>query len=134
MSAVEVSVETGLVLRLIRAQRTVELWLDAAFVLQVPGQTRVVIVHLTAVLARISYPLPWHAELKLRLWKMQTPKYYQRLLLSFDTHSGLASFFFLKKKIIKSYIYIYIYTVVTGIRDLVRCYMNVKTSWLTNSS
>lgn len=74
MSAVEMGVETGLVLGLVWAQRTVELGLDAALVLQVPGQARVVIVGLTAVLARVGRPLPWHSKPKFRLCKMQNTK------------------------------------------------------------
>lgn len=54
VSAVQVRIQTGLVLRSVSAEGTVKLWFHAALVLQMPRQTGVVIVHLAAVLARIG--------------------------------------------------------------------------------
>ena len=47
-------VQAGFVLRSVRAEWTVELGFHPAFVLQMPRQTGVVIVHLAAILARIG--------------------------------------------------------------------------------
>ena len=54
MPAVQMRVQAGFVLRSVRAEWTVELGFHPAFVLQMPRQTGVVIVHLAAILARIG--------------------------------------------------------------------------------
>lgn len=69
VSAVQMGVQAGLVLRPVRAQGTVELGLHAALVLQMPRQARVVIVDLAAVLAGIGDPSTVEEPHRPRLWK-----------------------------------------------------------------
>lgn len=57
MLPVEMSVETGAMLGPVGTERTLELGLDSAFVLQVTGKTRVIVVELAAVATGIGDPL-----------------------------------------------------------------------------
>lgn len=71
MSAVQVSVQTRFMLRPVRAQRTVELGLHAALVLQMPRQTGVVTIDLAAIPARVCHPLAIQITHRTRIWKIK---------------------------------------------------------------
>lgn len=57
MPAIQVSIQARFVLRPVRAQRTMELGLHAALVLQMPRQTGIVAIDLAAIPARVCHPL-----------------------------------------------------------------------------
>lgn len=71
MPAVQVSVQARLVLRPVRAQRTVELGLHAALVLEMPGQAGVVAIDLAAIPAGVRHPLAIQITHRAPIWKMK---------------------------------------------------------------
>ena len=71
MSAIQVGVQAGFVLRSVRAEGTVEFWFHATFMLQMSCQAGVVIVYLATVLARIGDFLAVKVAQRTRLWKIR---------------------------------------------------------------